>query len=151
MIDEYRPTENDSDHKEREIKVRENTVVDGKVTSPLDLLPVSGGGHREISREYIDIKESYIQIEGLREDDHSISWVCYTVGESAKPLKTIELMVSIRIPKETNITKLTASFEARPKCFKLEGNSLVGNIGRIFAGEVAKLHSGEFPVHFRDY
>jgi hypothetical protein len=125
--------------------------VEGKVTSPLDLLPVSGGGHREISKEYIDIRESYIQIDGLREDDHSISWVCYTVGESAKPLKTIELMVSIKIPKETNITQLTASFEARPQWSKLERNTLVGNIGRIFAGEIAKLHSGEFPVHFKDY
>ena len=141
-IEEYHPTKDDLDHNDIKANVKKTKFVNGQVFTWIN-------GRWEVLEDYVDTKESYIKIEGSRENnDHSISWVCYKVGQRAKPLKTIDLMVSIRTPKESNtITHLTASFEA---WLKPERNALGNIYGRIFGGEFGKWYRDKFPVHFTD-
>ena len=140
-IEDYRPTNASSGHKNEIVTYKRNTVVG------VGLAKVAGNVRNEYTKEYQKTKESYIEIEGMREDDHSISWLWYTVGGSAGPLKETTLNVSIRIPKDNNISQLTASFEAKPKCFE---RSLIGNIGHYLMGETPKSLTGGFLVNFKD-
>ena len=107
---------------------------------------MAGNVRDEYTREYEKTKESYIEIEGMREDDHSISWLWYTVGGSAGPLKTTTLNVSIRIPKDNNISQLTASIDAKLKCYQ---RSVIGSIGHFLIGETPTQLLGRFP--FEDW
>ena len=132
------------EHKKQIIRYKETLF--GNIENP-PVAPLVAVLRKEIGKEYEEIKESFIEIDGLRENDHSIRWMCYTVGSSAGPLKTITLMVSITIPKDNNISQLTASFEARPKCFE---RNILGNIGRFFLGETAKSLIGNFTINFKD-
>ena len=53
-------------------------------------------------KEFEKTKESYIEIERMRENDRSpISWLWYTFGGSTRPTT---LNVSIRIPEDNNIS-----------------------------------------------
>jgi hypothetical protein len=115
------------------------------------LAPLVGGVRQEIGEEYDKIKESYIEIDGLPENDHLISWVWCTVGdsESVGPLKTITVTASIMIPKDTKISQLTATFEGRAKCLA-RNSTFLGNIGHFFGGETAELRRKDFTVHFED-
>lgn len=137
-IEDYHPTNETLDHKEKLIK-KTNTII----VNPAGVSSV----RKETRKEYDTTKESYIGIDGLREDDHSIRWTCYTVGDSAGPLKTIMASTSIAIPKDNDISQLTASFEARLKYFE---RNILGNIRRFFMGETAKLLIGNFTVHLKD-
>ena len=107
------------------------------------------GGNLNLRQEYVKefkkVKESYIEIEGRPEKDGWISWLWYTVGGSAAgPLKTTTLNVSIRIPKDKrDISQLTASVQAKPKCYK---KGIIGYMGHILIGETAKSLTDEFCV-----
>jgi hypothetical protein len=145
-IEDYHPTNETLEHKEKIVKKTDTgTIIGNRPLAPL----VAGvsGVRKEIAKEYDTTKESYIGIDGLREDDHSITWMCYIVGDSAGPLKTIMVSTGITIPKDNDISQLTASFEARLKCFE---RNILGNIRRFFKGGTAKLLIGNFTVHLKD-
>ena len=107
----------------------------------------AGNVHNEYTKKYQKSKESYIEIESIREDDHSISWLWYTVGDLAGPLKTTISNASLKIPKDNHISQLTASFKARLKFFE---KNLIGDIKHFLMGGAKNLVTGRFPLNFED-
>ena len=140
-IEDYGPTNANFDPNIETTNNKRSTVVDVGVAK------VAGNVHNEYTKKSQKSKESYIEIDGMRQDDHSISWLWYTVGDSTGPLKATTLNASLKIPKDDHISQLTVSFKAELKFFE---RSLIGNIRHFLMGGAKKSLTAIFSVNLED-